>query len=69
MMAALQAFYGGDVEGCREWPARYVVETGARHVILRFGALTGHRAALDLAAERLLPALRSDASATVAPAG
>jgi alkanesulfonate monooxygenase SsuD/methylene tetrahydromethanopterin reductase-like flavin-dependent oxidoreductase (luciferase family) len=37
LMASLQAFYAGGVEGCIDWLQGYV-EAGARHVVLRFGS-------------------------------
>lgn len=59
-MAQLQAFYAGDVDGCAEWLGRYV-DAGARHIILRFGTLTRHPAAAELAAAEILPRLRQRA--------
>jgi hypothetical protein len=60
-MARLQAFYYGDVEGCLAWLGEYVA-AGARHIIMRFGTLTGARAPVELAATRLLPQLKRHAA-------
>jgi probable F420-dependent oxidoreductase len=60
-MARLQAFYYGDVEGCLPWLGEYVA-AGARHIIMRFGTLTGARAPAELAATRLLPQLKRHAA-------
>ena len=62
-MEHVQAFYGGDLDGCVAWLASYV-EAGARHVILRFGAgdPDGH---LDWAGKHLLSALRQHLPVTI----
>ncbi|WP_396899123.1 hypothetical protein [Mycolicibacterium sp.] len=54
VMSSIQAYCGGPAHECAEWLARYV-EAGARHLILRIGALDPHPRML---AEHLLPALR-----------
>ncbi len=54
VMSSIQAYCGGSAHECAEWLARYV-EAGARHIILRIGALDPHPRML---AEHLLPALR-----------
>ncbi|MGV0812637.1 LLM class flavin-dependent oxidoreductase [Mycolicibacterium boenickei] len=54
VMSSIQAYCGGSVDECAAWLARYV-EAGARHLILRIGALDPHPRML---AEHLLPALR-----------
>jgi len=68
VMAQLQAFYSGDVEGCADWLNRYIA-AGARHIILRFGTLTQPRAAIELGASRLLPLLKSCVRASAVASG
>lgn len=72
VMSTIQAYGHGTPEQCAQWLAGYV-EAGARHIVLRIGALDpGDQ--LDLIARDVLPALRAatatDASSTVLePAG
>jgi alkanesulfonate monooxygenase SsuD/methylene tetrahydromethanopterin reductase-like flavin-dependent oxidoreductase (luciferase family) len=61
VMRQLQAFYGGEPEGCVEWLGNYI-DAGARHLIIRLGTLDQHERALERFAE-LLPRLRDRASA------
>ena len=42
----LQAFYGGEVDGCLDWLASYV-DAGARHIVIRVGQLAGHLRELE----------------------
>jgi alkanesulfonate monooxygenase SsuD/methylene tetrahydromethanopterin reductase-like flavin-dependent oxidoreductase (luciferase family) len=56
-MATIQAFFAGSVQHCLDWLHGYL-QAGARHLVLRFGT-TDSRHQLGLAAEHLLPALRS----------
>lgn len=56
-MATIQAYFGGTADDCLRWLGRYVT-AGARHLVLRLGSTDAGRQ-LELAAERLLPALRS----------
>jgi alkanesulfonate monooxygenase SsuD/methylene tetrahydromethanopterin reductase-like flavin-dependent oxidoreductase (luciferase family) len=60
-MRQVQAFYGGDASGCREWLAGYV-RAGASHIVLRFATLESHREIVLRAAEEVLPALREMSS-------
>jgi alkanesulfonate monooxygenase SsuD/methylene tetrahydromethanopterin reductase-like flavin-dependent oxidoreductase (luciferase family) len=55
-MSAIQAYGHGSAEQCARWLARFV-DAGARHLVLRVGALDPGRQ-LDLIAKELLPALR-----------
>jgi hypothetical protein len=50
-----KAIRGGSVHECLDWLAHYV-DVGARHLILRIGALDARP---EMIAERLLPALRA----------
>ena len=54
VMSQIQAVRGGSIEECVDWLAGYV-EAGARHLVLRIGALDARAGVL---AEQLLPALR-----------
>jgi alkanesulfonate monooxygenase SsuD/methylene tetrahydromethanopterin reductase-like flavin-dependent oxidoreductase (luciferase family) len=56
-MSAIQAYHHGSAEQCARWLARFV-NAGARHLVLRVGALDPGRQ-LDLIAGELLPALRA----------
>lgn len=68
-MSAIQAYHHGSAEDCARWLARFT-DAGARHLVLRVGALDpGHQ--LELIAAELLPALRASSprSAYLDPAG
>jgi alkanesulfonate monooxygenase SsuD/methylene tetrahydromethanopterin reductase-like flavin-dependent oxidoreductase (luciferase family) len=54
VMRHVQAIRGGSVHECLDWLVRYV-DAGARHLILRIGALTARP---ESVAEQLLPALK-----------
>jgi alkanesulfonate monooxygenase SsuD/methylene tetrahydromethanopterin reductase-like flavin-dependent oxidoreductase (luciferase family) len=56
-MSAIQAYQHGSAEQCARWLARFV-DAGARHLVLRIGALDPGRQ-LELIAGELLPALRA----------
>jgi alkanesulfonate monooxygenase SsuD/methylene tetrahydromethanopterin reductase-like flavin-dependent oxidoreductase (luciferase family) len=55
VMRHVQAIRGGSAQECLDWLAGYV-DAGARHLILRVGALDARP---EMIAEQLLPALRS----------
>lgn len=57
LMSAIQAYHHGSAEECARWLARFV-DAGARHLVLRVGALEPGRQ-LGLIASELLPALRA----------
>jgi alkanesulfonate monooxygenase SsuD/methylene tetrahydromethanopterin reductase-like flavin-dependent oxidoreductase (luciferase family) len=46
VMGQLQAFYGGDIDGCVDWLASYLA-AGARHVVVRIGQVDGHMDVLE----------------------
>jgi alkanesulfonate monooxygenase SsuD/methylene tetrahydromethanopterin reductase-like flavin-dependent oxidoreductase (luciferase family) len=56
-MSTIQAYFGGTVDDCLRWLGRYI-RAGARHLVLRLGT-TEADGQLEVAAERLLPALRA----------
>jgi alkanesulfonate monooxygenase SsuD/methylene tetrahydromethanopterin reductase-like flavin-dependent oxidoreductase (luciferase family) len=56
-MSAIQAYRHGSAEQCARWLARFV-DAGARHLVLRVGALDPGRQ-IELIAAELLPALRA----------
>jgi alkanesulfonate monooxygenase SsuD/methylene tetrahydromethanopterin reductase-like flavin-dependent oxidoreductase (luciferase family) len=62
-MSAIQAYHHGSVDECARWLARFT-EAGARHLVLRIGALNPGRQ-LELIAAELLPALRAVSSCSV----
>jgi alkanesulfonate monooxygenase SsuD/methylene tetrahydromethanopterin reductase-like flavin-dependent oxidoreductase (luciferase family) len=64
-MSAIQAFHHGSAEQCADWLARFV-DAGARHLVLRIGALDPGRQ-LELVAAELLPALRAVSSRSAYP--
>ncbi|OBB34370.1 F420-dependent oxidoreductase [Mycolicibacterium peregrinum] len=53
-MSTFQAFCGGSAQECADWLAGYV-DAGARHLVLRIGALDPHP---QMVARDLLPLLR-----------
>ncbi len=59
-MSAIQAYHHGGADQCARWLGRFV-DAGARHLVLRIGALDPGRQ-LELIAEELLPALRAVSS-------
>lgn len=64
-MSAIQAFGHGTPRQCAEWLAGFV-EAGARHLVLRIGALDpGDQ--LEIIARDLVPALRGIVAAEVGP--
>jgi alkanesulfonate monooxygenase SsuD/methylene tetrahydromethanopterin reductase-like flavin-dependent oxidoreductase (luciferase family) len=62
-MSAIQAYHYGGAEQCARWLARFV-DAGARHLVLRVGALEPGRQ-IGLIASEILPALRAIIPATV----
>lgn len=62
-MSAIQAYGHGTPEQCARWLAAFV-EAGARHLVLRIGALDPG-GQLDLIARDVLPALRAAAPAPI----
>lgn len=58
VMSAFQAFCGGSAQECADWLAGYI-EAGARHLVLRIGALDPHP---QMLADQLLPLLRQTGS-------
>lgn len=64
-MSAIQAYCPGSAEHCARWLAGFV-DAGARHLVLRIGALDPGRQ-LDVIAEDLLPALRAAAPQSLSP--
>lgn len=64
VMSTIQAYGHGTPEQCAQWLAGYV-EAGARHIVLRIGALDpGDQ--LDLIAREVLPTLRAANAASTA---
>jgi hypothetical protein len=51
-----QACYAGEAEGCLDWMARFV-ESGVRHILIRFAGAADQMAQLEGAARELLPRL------------
>lgn len=66
-MRQVQAFYGGDGNGCAEWLDGYKA-AGARHIVIRFATLEGHHEMARRAAEEVLPLLRGESSISKATA-
>ncbi|MGA5540491.1 LLM class flavin-dependent oxidoreductase [Mycobacterium sp. NPDC051198] len=58
VMGAFQAFCGGSARECADWLAGYL-DAGARHLVLRIGALDPHP---QMLAAELLPLLRQAGS-------
>jgi alkanesulfonate monooxygenase SsuD/methylene tetrahydromethanopterin reductase-like flavin-dependent oxidoreductase (luciferase family) len=56
-MSAIQAYHHGSAEQCARWLGQFV-SAGARHLVLRVGALDPSRQ-IELIAAGLLPALRA----------
>ena len=56
-VARVQAFYAGDAAGCARWLTAFAA-AGARHLVVRLGALDSHRTMLERFAAGVLPALR-----------
>ncbi len=59
VMGQLQAFYGGDIDGCVDWLASYLA-AGARHVVVRIGQVDGHMDALERFAQLIAHARARD---------
>ena len=55
-MLKRQACYAGAADGCLEWLARFV-ESGVRHILIRFAGASEQMAQLEHAARDLLPRL------------
>ena len=64
VMGQLQAFYGGDIDGCADWLASYLA-AGARHVVVRSARWMGtwtHSSALPSSSTVRVPAIQHLAS-------